>query len=70
MSVEDELKKDHTDMQAIVDSKQKIIDAQVRMPENIRTFTKGKKKNALVVIVRGQNTGDLLFLLLLLLPLS
>ncbi len=29
MSVEEELKKDHTDMQAIVDSKQKIIEAQV-----------------------------------------
>ncbi|XP_030628539.1 disabled homolog 2-interacting protein isoform X2 [Chanos chanos] len=28
MSVEEELKKDHADMQAIVDSKQKIIDAQ------------------------------------------
>ncbi|XP_046694861.1 DAB2 interacting protein b isoform X6 [Silurus meridionalis] len=28
MSVEDELKKDHADMQAMVDSKQKIIDAQ------------------------------------------
>lgn len=29
MSVEEELKKDHADMQAIVDSKQKIIEAQV-----------------------------------------
>lgn len=29
MAVEDELKKDHSDMQAVVDSKQKIIDAQV-----------------------------------------
>lgn len=29
MSVEEELKKDHSDMQAVVDSKQKIIDAQV-----------------------------------------
>ncbi|KAL0965259.1 hypothetical protein UPYG_G00278950 [Umbra pygmaea] len=28
MSVEEELKKDHNDMQAVVDSKQKIIDAQ------------------------------------------
>ncbi|XP_075879209.1 disabled homolog 2-interacting protein-like isoform X1 [Nelusetta ayraudi] len=28
MAVEDELKKDHSDMQAVVDSKQKIIDAQ------------------------------------------
>ncbi|XP_041825943.1 disabled homolog 2-interacting protein-like isoform X6 [Melanotaenia boesemani] len=28
MSVEEELKKDHSDMQAVVDSKQKIIDAQ------------------------------------------
>ncbi|XP_051552484.1 disabled homolog 2-interacting protein-like isoform X2 [Myxocyprinus asiaticus] len=28
MSVEEELKKDHADMQAVVDSKQKIIDAQ------------------------------------------
>lgn len=31
MSVEEELKKDHADMQAIVDSKQKIIEAQVNM---------------------------------------
>lgn len=31
MSVEEELKKDHSDMQAVVDSKQKIIDAQVRL---------------------------------------
>jgi len=31
MSVEDELKKDHADMQAIVDSKQKIIEAQVNL---------------------------------------
>lgn len=30
MSVEEELKKDHAEMQAAVDSKQKIIDAQVR----------------------------------------
>lgn len=29
MSVEEELKKDHADMQAIIDSKQKIIEAQV-----------------------------------------
>ncbi len=29
MSVEEELKKDHADMQAVIDSKQKIIDAQV-----------------------------------------
>lgn len=28
--MEEELKKDHSDMQAVVDSKQKIIDAQVR----------------------------------------
>lgn len=27
--MEEELKKDHSDMQAVVDSKQKIIDAQV-----------------------------------------
>uniref|UniRef100_A0A8D3AFF5 DAB2 interacting protein b n=1 Tax=Scophthalmus maximus TaxID=52904 RepID=A0A8D3AFF5_SCOMX len=32
MSVEEELKKDHSDMQAVVDSKQKIIDAQVGSP--------------------------------------
>lgn len=32
MSVEEELKKDHSDMQAVVDSKQKIIDAQVSPP--------------------------------------
>lgn len=35
MSVEDELKKDHSEMQAIVDSKQKIIDAQVWMFETM-----------------------------------
>lgn len=35
MSVEEELKKDHSDMQAVVDSKQKIIDAQVN--QNSRT---------------------------------
>ena len=29
MTVEAELKKDHSDMQAVVDSKQKIIEAQV-----------------------------------------
>lgn len=29
MSVEEELKKDHSDMQAVVDSKQKVIEAQV-----------------------------------------
>lgn len=29
MAVEDELKKDHAEMQAAVDSKQKIIEAQV-----------------------------------------
>lgn len=29
MAVEEELKKDHSDMQAVVDSKQKIIEAQV-----------------------------------------
>lgn len=33
MSVEEELKKDHSDMQAVVDSKQKIIDAQVSLQE-------------------------------------
>lgn len=32
MSVEEELKKDHAEMQAAVDSKQKIIDAQVWGP--------------------------------------
>lgn len=32
MSVEEELKKDHAEMQASVDSKQKIIDAQVGQP--------------------------------------
>lgn len=40
MSVEEELKKDHADMQVIVDSKQKIIDAQVGMCENVSMFTK------------------------------
>ncbi len=29
MSVEEELKKDHADMQTVIDSKQKIIDVQV-----------------------------------------
>ncbi len=29
MSVEEELKKDHADMQAVIDSKQKIVDVQV-----------------------------------------
>lgn len=29
MAVEEELKRDHCDMQAVVDSKQKIIEAQV-----------------------------------------
>lgn len=40
MSVEDELKKDHTDMQAIVDSKQKIIDAQVRVFKMVKIYQK------------------------------
>lgn len=31
MAVEEELKKDHSDMQAVVDSKQKIIEAQVHL---------------------------------------
>lgn len=31
MAVEEELKKDHSDMQAVVDSKQMIIEAQVRV---------------------------------------
>lgn len=35
MSVEEELKKDHADMQAIVDSKQKIIEAQVIIKHQI-----------------------------------
>lgn len=40
MSVEEELKKDHADMQAIVDSKQKIIDAQVNFkPIYVSSFT-------------------------------
>ncbi|KAF3857642.1 hypothetical protein F7725_010845 [Dissostichus mawsoni] len=30
MAVEEELKKDHSDMQAVVDSKQKIIEAQLK----------------------------------------
>lgn len=36
MSVEEELKKDHSDMQAVVDSKQKIIDAQVSLQPRLR----------------------------------
>lgn len=33
MAVEEELKKDHAEMQAVIDAKQKIIDAQVSGPE-------------------------------------
>lgn len=40
MSVEEELKKDHSDMQAVVDSKQKIIDAQVRQKPQNKTLWK------------------------------
>lgn len=36
MSVEEELKKDHSDMQAVVDSKQKIIDAQVSLQPRLQ----------------------------------
>lgn len=36
MSVEEELKKDHAEMQAAVDSKQKIIDAQVGSGHSVR----------------------------------
>ena len=36
--MEEELKKDHSDMQAVVDSKQKIIDAQVRRGLQRRLF--------------------------------
>ena len=32
MAVEEELKKDHAEMQADIDAKQKIIDAQVSRP--------------------------------------
>lgn len=37
MAVEEELKKDHAEMQAVIDAKQKIIDAQVRSSESPRT---------------------------------
>lgn len=37
MAVEEELKKDHAEMQAVIDAKQKIIDAQVRSSESSRT---------------------------------
>jgi len=37
MAVEEELKKDHAEMQAVIDAKQKIIDAQVRSPGSPRT---------------------------------
>uniref|UniRef100_A0AAZ3PR47 DAB2 interacting protein b n=1 Tax=Oncorhynchus tshawytscha TaxID=74940 RepID=A0AAZ3PR47_ONCTS len=37
MSVEEELKKDHNDMQAVVDSKQKIIDAQEKRIASLDT---------------------------------
>lgn len=30
MAVEEELKRDHAEMQAVIEAKQKIIDAQVR----------------------------------------
>lgn len=30
MAVEEELKRDHAEMQAVIDAKQKIIDAQVQ----------------------------------------
>lgn len=33
--MEEELKKDHSDMQAVVDSKQKIIDAQVSFAADV-----------------------------------
>lgn len=36
MAVEEELKKDHAEMQAVVDTKQKIIDAQVK---NAQVYT-------------------------------
>lgn len=34
--MEEELKKDHSDMQAVVDSKQKIIDAQVTLSSDVQ----------------------------------
>lgn len=33
MAVEEELKRDHAEMQAVIDAKQKIIDAQVQCRE-------------------------------------
>lgn len=39
MSVEEELKKDHAEMQAAVDSKQKIIDAQVGSGHSVRELS-------------------------------
>lgn len=42
MSVEEELKKDHSDMQAVVDSKQKIIDAQVSLQPRPSSLVSGR----------------------------
>lgn len=33
MAVEEELKRDHAEMQAVIDAKQKIIDAQVKQDQ-------------------------------------
>lgn len=42
MAVEEELKKDHAEMQAVIDAKQKIIDAQVSSSDSSKRllFTK------------------------------
>lgn len=34
MAVEEELKRDHAEMQAVIDAKQKIIDAQVNRQQD------------------------------------
>lgn len=38
MAVEEELKRDHAEMQAVIDSKQKIIDAQVQQDQIMVTL--------------------------------
>lgn len=34
MAVEEELKRDHAEMQLVIEAKEKIIDAQVKLAEN------------------------------------
>lgn len=39
MAVEEELKRDHAEMQAVIDAKQKIIDAQVYQGKSQLMYT-------------------------------